>query len=307
MKKFILVLIIILMIFQRSSALAETDGYYPKLIVTDYTVENETLIPGDTAKITIQIKNTHSTKYARNIKLSFEDSTNEILPVKTASIICPIINKGEIFEWEVEVYIIESVKDAPHVITITAEYENSRGFNLLSKDTILIDVIQPVRLEYNEPKLPVRVTEGDAFAFEMNLMNMGKGDIYNALLSFNIDGIANGGSVLVGNLTSGEQKTGKTNFRVNKGVLGDVTGHITLTYEDNRGRLHEEVIEVSTMIQEKIIAVPDEYNQSENEEDEFPWKNLSIALIVLSALLLSGCIVFVTKEKKLRKDYESKL
>lgn len=285
---------------------AASEGKYPKLIVEDYVSEQASLSPGEETAITISIRNTNAEKSARNIRLSFEDDTGDILPVKTASVIIPYIAAGDTAEWQIDVLAIETAKDAPHLMKIKMEYEDARGNVLIAEDTILIDVVQPVRLEYTEPDMPVKVTQGDTFSLSVTLMNMGKGDIYNALLTYRIEGLADGGSLLAGTIAPGESKEGTTNLRVNSDVAGDVSGTITLSYEDSRGKYYETVLPVSTVIEEKVTAA---YTDAETDggKDTQPWKTLTIFFGSLSAVLLLVSLRVTAKERKLRREYELKL
>jgi len=307
MKKLICLLVACLILVQSSTAYAaSTDGKYPKLIVDDYVLEKTSLLPGEETTVTISIRNTNSSKSARNIRVSFQDDAGEILPVKTASGIIPYIGPDSTIEWQIDVLITETAKDAPHILNIKMEYEDARSNLLTAEDTITIDVVQPVRMEYTEPEMPTKVTQGDTFSLSMTLMNMGKGDIYNALLTYNIEGLSSGGSVLVGTISSGASKEGTANLRVNSDTVGDVSGDITLSYEDSRGKYYETVLPVSTVIEEKVIAAyeSDETNESTNEGS---WKILAISFGCLSALLLFVSLAAIAKERKIRKEYELKL
>ena len=303
---FILVILVTIVLIP-VTGYAATEGVYPKLIVNDYTVQGDALTPGDTTSITINIHNTNRARSVRNLRLSFEDTTGDILPVKTSSHLCSYIGVNKIYQWEIEVFAVENAKDAPHTINIAMEYEDKRGNQLTAEDTIIIDVVQPVRMEYTEPEFPTRVTQGDTFSFPMTLMNMGKGDIYNALLTFDIEGIASGGSVLVGTLPQGESKEGKTNFRVDKEIEGKISGQILLSYEDSRGRYYETIFPVSTIIEPKVVEIYSSEEEESVNENSYPWKTIAICLGVLSLILLCLAIIMFAKGRKIRKEYEMKL
>ena len=306
MKKFLLTMMAILIFIPHTAAYAaKVEGLYPKLMVEDYIIEGSSLVPGGETTLKVIIKNTNSIRSARNIRLSIEDEAKDILPVKTASAICPYIGTEDTYEWQVGIRAAQTAKDAPHMLTVKMEYEDRRGNILSAQDTVIVDVVQPVRMEYTEPVFPPRVTQGDTFSFSMTLMNMGKSDIYNALLTFDIEGIANGGSVLVGTLLPGESKEGKANFRVSKEIIGEAEGRIILSYEDSRGKLYEDVMPTSTVIEEKMVEI---YSGEEDvAENDFSWETLAMSLSALSLVLLCLTVLFITKERKLRKEYELKL
>ncbi len=307
MKKLICLLVACFILVQSSTAYAaSSDGKYPKLVVDDYVLEKTSLLPGEETTISISIRNTSSAKSARNIRVSFKDEAGEILPAKTASSIIPYIGPDSTIEWQIDVFVTETAKDAPHIVNIKMEYEDKQGNQLTAEDTITIDVVQLVRMEYTEPDMPAKVTQGDTFSLSLTLMNMGKGDIYNALLTYNIEGLSNGGSVLVGTISPGASKEGTTNLRVNSDAIGDVSGDITLSYEDSRGKYYETVLPVSTVIEEKAISTyeSDELGGSENDGS---WKILAIGFGCLSVLLLFVSLSAIAKGRKIRKEYELKL
>ena len=189
------------------------------------------------------------------------------------------------------------------------EYEDTRSNVLQSEDVIIVDVVQPVKLSYTQPDFPQKVTEGDTFSFSMDLMNTGKTDIYNALLTFDIENITSGSSLLVGTVTEGGTEEAKTNFRVDTEITGDSAGTITLTYEDSRGREYEESFEISTFIQKKAIVV----SQTEDDtsetlaEDLKKWKIAFYACGGLSVILLITVIVTIIRCRKIKSEYEMKL
>jgi len=52
----------------------------------------------------------------------------------------------------------------------------------------------------------------------------------------------------------GESLAGTTNFRVDAEALGEVTGTLTLSYEDDYGERYEKEIPLSTTIEKKAAA-----------------------------------------------------
>jgi hypothetical protein len=184
------------------------------------------------------------------------------------------------------------------------EYEDSGGQAISASDRIILPVRQPVRLEYEEPALPPRVTQGDTVPFSMNLMNLGKSAIYNALLKFEIPGLASGGSVLVGTIPPGQSQTGTTNFRVDAEGQGPVAGKLVLSYEDEYGEFYEKEIALSTTIEQKIA--PAEPAGDDTPASSRRWLINAVAgaaVLALAAFFLMRWL----KEKKAREEDEMRL
>jgi len=201
----------------------------PRLMVAGYTQDGSYLEAGEKTTVTVTIKNTSSTQTIKNIKLSFSEESGEVLAEGTGTTYCTLIGTGGSYTWNLAVTAMTTAQSRPHPAVINMEYEDSCGQSFSVSDRIILKVRQPVRLEYEEPSLPARVTQGDTPPFSMSLMNLGKSVIYNTLLKFEIPGLASGGSVLVGTILPGESQTGTTKFRVGTEVAGEVSGRLILS------------------------------------------------------------------------------
>lgn len=289
---------------QESTAISQ-----PKLIVEGYECSPEPLEAGAQALLSVAIKNTSTSQTAKNIKLSFKDEEGDILPASTGSAYIERIKKGASVVCEFDIRVTESASARTHMLTVTMEYENSNATAYVSSDTIVLDVEQPIRLEYEQPTLPTKVTEGDNVSFSMNVMNLGKSTVYNVLLTFKIPGLNNGGSVLVGNLQSGEAKKATTNLLVSSkdGEYGDTSGTILLSYENEASELFEREIAVQTRIEKKIAIAPADIKKSEGtDEGALPWWawGAAGAVIIGAAGLL---VIKMTKSKRQRENDERSL
>ena len=120
-------------------------------------------------------------------------------------------------------------------------------------------------------------------------MNLGKSTIYNALLKFEIPGLASGGSVLVGTISPGESATGTTNFRVESAPLGEVSGTLTLSYEDEHGEQYEQEILLNTKLEQKKEVAPpsNEIDDSGPCSTRWIWAAAAAVVLALGSFLLS--------------------
>ena len=281
----------------------------PKLIVEAFECSAKPLEAGAEAVLTVTVLNTSTSQTVKNIKLSFQDESGEILPAATGSVYIERIKKGQSTTFGFDIRVAEDASARTHVLTVTMEYENSQATAFVSSDTIALDVTQHIRLEYEQPTLPTKVTEGDNVSFSMNIMNLGKSTIYNVLLTFGIPGLNNGGSVLVGNLQSGEAKEAATNLFVSSinGEYGDTLGAILLSYENETGELFEREITVGTSIEKKIAPALTQTQQSEEAgEDLLPWWAWNIGGVV--AIGLAGLLILrMIKGRRLRENDERNL
>jgi len=288
---------------------SEKPASQPKLILESYALEPETLQAGAMATLALSIRNTSATQNVQNIKLTFREEIGEILPVGAASAHFPGLGKNGTMEWRFDISVSQLAAERPHIATVTMEYEDNTATPIQTTDVLALFVRQPVRLEYEQPSLPVRVTEGDNISFSMNFMNLGKSGIYNLLLTFEMPGLNNGGSVLVGELPAGESKAATTNLRVSamEGRYGDSVGKLLVSYEDSYGELYETEIPLQTAIEKKLeITAATPATEDKAEKNLFAswwvWPLLGVALAA-GALLTWRHI----KIKKAREEDERRL
>ena len=127
MKKiFSLIMCLLFCFVPITTAFAEETPSQPRVMVTDYKTDGE-LKAGGTAKITVELTNLSKTVDVRNLKLTFSDSSGDIVPVGVASGYFEKLYARWETEWDIEVKISDSAKDGNHPVTITIEYESEAG------------------------------------------------------------------------------------------------------------------------------------------------------------------------------------
>lgn len=225
-----------------------------------------------------------------------QDASGDVLPSSVDTVRLGQLSAGESAACVIPVTVAQKAAAQLHTVEITVQYTYGGGKAVSSSVKYTVDVRQPVRLAYTEAELPVRVTQGDVPAFSMTLMNMGKSIISNALLTFNVPGLTNGGSVLAGNIAPGESKAASTNFRVDGGTLGEVKGTLTISYDDAYGEAHEIELPLKTIIEEKVVPV---YGALENKKDEKPYP-LWIPYTACAALALLLILQRMGLQRKIR-------
>jgi hypothetical protein len=278
----------------------------PKLMVESFELDEEYLEAGEDRTLTVSIRNTSKSQSVQNIKLSYIEDSGDILPAGTGTQYIDRIPKDSSYIWNLAVSAILSARSGPHTAVILKEYEDEDGDSISASDRTILHVRRPARLEYEEPSLPIRVTQGDTPSFSMNLMNMGKSALHNVLLKFEIPGLSAGGSVLMGTILPWETQTGTTNFRVESKSYGAVEGILLLSYEDEYREYYENEIPLSTTIEKKIDIAPSPEAEAKDPASNFRRWTFPAAGVLL---FISICIFSVRwlKEKKIREADEERL
>ena len=279
------------------------DTSQPRLMVTGYTVENESIIPGESRKVNITIKNTSPAKAVSNIKLSLADESGELRTDGMGTAYVKSIPANGTYVWTVGLTAVHTAKTGEHPLTLTMEYEDLNHSGYSASDTIRVSVRQNVVLKYDSARLPSKSIQGETVTVSINLMNTGKSTIHNAMINVNVKGLDSGGTVLVGEIPQGESKSGSVNLRVSNEILGKVEGTITISYEDDFGETYTETVDVSTVIEEKVIKA----DTGEEEEKKNPlwWLFMLIGAIIGGALGFG--IPYTIRSHKQREEDEKRL
>ncbi|MBE6775097.1 MAG: hypothetical protein E7543_02790 [Ruminococcaceae bacterium] len=281
------------------------DNSTPRFMVTSYELSEKSLSPEKSAVLKVTFKNYSTTKALYNIKFSLTDPSGDILTVGMPSKYVKSVYAGSSYTWEIELKAINTAAIGQHDLQVSAEYEDKNFGSYSSSDTVRIDVKQSVKLSYSGAILPKKVIQGDTQTVTLELMNTGKSTIYNCTLDFDIEGMQSGGSVFVGNIEPATNAQGSANLRVDSDTLGEVTGKITITYEDDYGKEYKKTVDVSTVIEEKVEQVATATEDEKEKKNPLWWLFLLIGLAVGGALGFG--IPWLINDKKQRKEDDLRL
>lgn len=279
------------------------DQSVPRLMVTDFKVEGGSLMPNKETEVSITFKNYSNTKYIKNIKLSLDEGNGNITPVGTGSKYVDVIYAGSTYTWKVKLTAAKTAEIGQHAVTVTSEYEDKEYNTYSGSDTIRINVQQTVGLDYSGVKLPVKVTQEDTTTMEISIMNTGKSKIRNCKIDFDIKGLESGGSTYIGEIPAGESASASPNLRVSSTELGDISGTVTISYEDEFGKEYTETEEVTTKIIEKVEIQEEEVPEEKN--NKLWWLFLIIGIVCGGTV---GAIIPISiQARKQRKEDELRL
>lgn len=304
MKKFSLILCLILVLLLSVTVSAEDeDNSTPRLMVTDYEVENGYISPDSETILSITIKNTNTSKSVSNIKLSLSDESGQIRPEGVGTEYVSFIGAGNTYVWKVKLTATNTAEAREHKLNLDMEYEDKGGSSYSANDAFIVQVRQTVSLDYSNARLPAKAVQGGTLMVPVTFMNTGKGTLYNCKLDFNIKGLDDGGTTFVGTIESGQSATGNGSLRVSEDVLGKVEGEIIFTYEDDYGKVYTEKVKVSTLVEKKVET-------AETEEEEEKGNKHWYLFILLGACFGGGLGFGIPKmiySAKQRKEDEKRL
>lgn len=271
-RKLALTLVMGLILLVMTPAAKGAKRSFPKLMVASYQLTPEKLCPGSPSRLYLQIKNTSLWQSAQNITLRLTEEGGVLRPLPIGSAYVDEVLPGESLCWALDLEAMPGSKPGYYPIKLVMEYEDSRQTTASVTETLFIQVHQPVELVYDPPALPARVVEGDNVAFSLKLHNLGKGDIYHALVSFHVPGLSEGSSALAGNLEPGASAVASASLRAMRPQqgYGSVQGYALLRYEDAAGVRYTQQIPLATVIEEKVPVLAPATAQEEDGRKALP-------------------------------------
>lgn len=275
------------------------------MLLADSLVAQQPLIVGEEGKLLVKLRNGSSTRMLERISVQLRDAAGEVLPQGSAQHSLPQLLPGESAEIAMPVTVLHKASAQPHSLTLDLSAALPGGEAVTSSQQFTLAVEQEPRLRLGQPQLAPKAMQGENLAFSLNVMNMGKGQLNNILMTFDLPGFSGGGSVLVGNLGPGESKLGNSNLRAGQQV-GDMTGKLIIEYEDSYGRPYSTQLPISSTVVERpqvsqeAQADQQEKTQATNPREYIAWGLSGLLLLVLIVhALWSRRRIRVLEEKNL--------
>lgn len=295
---------------------AEAPRSQPKLIVSHYGTNPDVVKAGETFAVNATIENT-STKYdVKNITVTYAgDGKSLISADNTNTVYIDKIKRGE--SADVTFNMQARLDSAPGVQTVTLNigYEDSKATVFTVTEPLLLQVTQPVKLEYDEPKLPQTANAGDTLPLSFNVFNKGRSKLYNVMVKIDAPGLLPEGSAFVGNMEPGTSGTAELDVFV--GTLGMsqneegnmqtdndaekygyTNGKITINYEDEFGNPYTQDVEVGMNIEPPVISA------NADKEEEEPVDTVSqwwISVVIGGVLIAAVVTALVVRRKRKMK------
>ena len=199
------------------------------------------------------------------------------------------------------VTVLSSAKVTPHSLRFDFSGQ-SLGQEAKLSVSYTVPVKQEIRLEQGGLRMAQSVVAGDSITATLPLMNMGKADIINAMVTISLPGITERQSVLVGTIQPGETKQAQLTITAPKGAIGSFDGTLTVSGEDNDGNSVSFDLPVGLNVEEAVKTDTLTSQGTAKQKTPVSVIVLSIACAVLVAALIAQSILLRGKLHKLEEE-----
>ena len=259
----------------------------PRVMVSDYQIEEGIVMAGSPFNLTIVLKNTAARTSVRNLKVTVTSENGEFLPTEGAgTAYLEKIDADSETAITFPLYAIDSLEEKSYKLTIKTEYEDPSGNPYDVTDTIYLPITLKQRILISDLYLAdYEVQLGDTVEISAMANNLGTGTLYNVKAHIEGDNVMEQDSY-IGNIAAG--KSGTLDVLTKADAVSREVGDkntLVITYEDKAGEVNTETMEFSLTVSQPV------YENLEKVKDS-PDVSLILKRILIAAVIIA-CMVLI--------------
>lgn len=219
----------------------------PRIIVTGFTTNPDTVYAGSKFMLTVSVKNTSAEMTVKNVLFNLEatvegsDNTAAyaaFLPTSgSSSVYTDSIAPGATYNMSIEMEAKSDLAQKPYVMTVKMKYDTDEKINLEDTAHVSVPIKQEAKLDTSSAEImPESIAVGEQSNVMFSVYNTGKTTLYNVKVSYKSDTVDDALTYL-GNITPGQ--TGSVDSMVT-GIAPDTGEGIVkavISYEDEAGNV----------------------------------------------------------------------
>lgn len=267
----------------------------PIMMISKSKVEPKTVMAGEDFEVKAVLKNTSKIKDIQNMALTVTWSSPDITLLEDSNMFyIDYIGAGQTKEMTFKCTAGTKTADGKYEMKLDMSYDTLKAETLTSSGSIQVAVVQPMEVKLEVGDIPTEVNAGDSLSVPLQVLNLGRGKIYNVRCAMDVPGLISDTSVFLGNMEGGSAASGELKvFAGTKKMNSDMTeaspygptsGKIELIYEDENGKEYTSQYDVATTINElKIDAASGETEEKEDVKTQW-W----IAVLAGAVIIIAG-------------------
>lgn len=262
------------------TATTEAPAFAPKVMIESVTFSKDTICPGDSVKVDINLKNTSKQDIARNMLVTLGAAEQFELESASDSVYVEQIGVGKTEQISYQLRVRADVAQGQYVIPVTMDYADARGNTYTAQGTVPVTVGQLMKVELDTVAIPKEIQMGETIATDIQVMNLGRGKVYNVRAVIEADGLVASKTAFIGDMEAGTAMSGSTELtaegKSGKSLYGKTAGTITVYYEDEAG--NESQIEQT--FETSILSPLNEEKNAEKVDDPTQWWILIVFVVI---------------------------
>lgn len=282
----------------------------PYVIISNYGYGGGQVTAGDTFPLSLTFYNTSSVLSVNNMMITVTMPDDLMLTSSSNTFYVENLGRQETITKSMMVTAKPAAAAQSHNITVSMRYQYvddkvEARKSAETSETIAIPVVQVDRFQATGVELDPEIYIGEESNLTVNFVNKGRSEVYN--LSAEISGNINnpGQQQNLGNLASGA--TGTADFYITPSGEGEVTGEVTITYEDTNMVEKTITVPYNTTAIDPMAGMEPMYPGMGSDVEvpvEEPKSPMPIIIVVAVAVLIPTAVIIKKKIDKKRSEME---
>lgn len=268
----------------------------PRVLVSKYAVSAAPVQAGEGFTVTVTLKNTSDTQDVQNMLVTVSsDCANLVLKNDSNTIFVGDLGAGTTKDLELSYSSDLETPPQRYNINLAMEYDDSDAMTMTSAGSVVVEIAQTLNVELSPFYIASDVNAGETIQLSFQVMNLGRGSVYNVRVELDVPGLSPTGTAFIGNMESGTSADATMNVFVGMKEGDDRYGYtdgvVRLVYEDVSGEEYVDETPVSTNVKELVISTTDNTEKEEAQTRAIQWWLFIIAgAVVIVALVVVICL-----------------
>ncbi len=295
-----------------TSISADGKSSTPRVIVTGFSTDPETVHAGDTFTLTLHLQNTSKATAVKNMVFDIQAASESTDTTYVAASFLPTAGSSTVFvdkiaagaskDITIELEARSDLSQKPYVINVKMDYEDESVNAYSNTASVSIPVRQEARIDTSSIEVtPSSIEVGSEANVSFSLYNIGKTKLYNTSIKFQADSVT-GGDTYLGNLDPGATGSVDAYLTGTAATTDDGKVKILITFEDESGEATTVEKELELYVTEAIsyddMNIDGNYDDGTSSSGGF---HIWYVLLPLIIVLAAAVVWFVLRKKKAKK------
>ena len=283
----------------------------PRVIVTGFSTDPETVHAGETFTLTLHMQNTSQATAVKNMVFDIQAASESTDTTYVAAAFLPTAGSSTIFvdqiapgatkDISMEMEARADLSQKPYVVNVKMNYEDENVNAYENTASVSIPVRQEARIDTSSIEvMPESIEVGSEANVMFSIYNIGKTQLYNTTVKFIGDSIT-GGETYLGNIAPGATGNVDAYLSGAAATMDDGVIKIEITFEDEAGEATTVEKEMNLFVTEPYYPEMDMDMMADPMADQGGGFKIWYVLVPLALIIAAAAVIVVILKKKTKK------
>lgn len=283
----------------------------PRVIVTGFSTDPETVHAGDTFTLTLHMQNTSKATAVKNMVFDIQAASESTDTTYVAAAFLPTAGSSTIFvdqiapgaskDISMELEARADLAQKPYVVNVKMNYEDENVNAYENTASVSIPVRQEARIDTSSIEvMPESIEVGSEANVMFSIYNIGKTQLYNTTVRFVADSVT-GGETYLGNIAPGATGNVDAYLSGAAATMDEGVVKIEITFEDEAGEATTVEKEMNLYVSEPFYPEMDMDMMADPMVEESGGFKLWYVLVPLAVVIVAVIVFVVIRFRKKKK------